>query len=97
MDGEAPECDRLAPIQFVRRSNTLGAKQRGAASRNDECRFFASRQTAQCRQVQVVIVIVGDQHGVEMRQILQRYSWISAPLRTGPGQRTRPLGPNWVR
>jgi hypothetical protein len=78
----------------VNRSNTLGAKQPGHARRNNECRIAASRQ---CRQIRVVVMIVADEYGVDAGQILPGYSRFSAAPRTGPGNRTRSLGPNRIR
>src|SRR6266404_6137390 len=81
----------------MNRPDILGAKQPGPASRNNKLRISSSRQPAQRWQVQVVIMIVADQHGVYARQILPRYSLFSPAPRTYPGQRTRSFGPNWVR
>src|SRR5258708_11695012 len=45
----------------------------------------------------MVIVVVADQHDIDGRQIIPRYSRFSPPPRTRPGQRTRSFGPDWVR
>ena len=42
-------------------------------------------------------MIVADQHDVDARQILPRYSRFSAAPRTYPGEGTRSFGPDWVR
>src|SRR5580658_4656625 len=97
VDGEAGERQRFAPIHFVDGTYILRAKQPGDASRNNKCGISASRQPAQGGQIQVVIMIVTDEHGVDAGQMLPGYSRFSKAARTYPGERAGAFGPDRVR
>src|SRR5947208_1429446 len=91
---EAPERDRLAPVQFPNRLQLLRAKQLRLAQRNDESGISAHREPSQSRQVQVVIMIVADHYCVDARKIPRGYAWLSPAPRTCPRKRTRSLRPH---
>src|SRR5256885_12005186 len=94
---EALEQYRLAPIQFAERLYLSRTKQFPLTQWNDEAGISAFRQPPQTRQVQVVIVIMAQQHHVDPRKILHGYTWLSVAPRTRPGKRTRSLRPHRIR
>jgi hypothetical protein len=51
----------------------------------------ALRQKAQGREIQMIIVIVAEEHGIDAGKILEPHAWHPAAARTDPGKRTCPL------
>src|SRR5437868_5667471 len=97
VDRQARKRYGLPPIQFVNRPDAFRVEAPGRPSRDNERRVSTSRQPAKCRQIQVVVMIVADEHGVDAWQVLPGDPRFSPAARTDPGQRTRSFGPNWVR
>src|SRR3984957_7158324 len=56
----------------------------------------AIRQPAQCRQIQVIVVIVAEEHDIDAGKILPQHARIPAAARTDPAKRTGTIGPNGV-
>ena len=57
----------------------------------------ALRERLDRSQVGVVVVVVGERHEVDRRQIGQRDTRRDEPLRSGEGERARPIGEHRVR
>ena len=91
-----PEWQRFAPIQLVDRAYTLGSQPSGYAGRNDELRLATIRQPAQSGQIQVIVVIVAEEYGIDAGKILPPHTRLPAAARTDGGERTCPLGPNRI-
>ncbi len=96
MNGESRQRPGLPPIQFVNWPDALGAKQPGVTGRNDEGRIAVGGQPSQTRQVQVVVMIVAEKHGVNTRQIFPGYARVSPSPRTCPRDWTGSVRPHRV-
>ena len=90
------ERQRFAPIQFVDGADPLGSQQPGDSGRNNKLRLSAIRQPAQGSQIQMIVVIVAEEHGIDAGKILPPHARLPAAARTDRGQRTRPLGPDRI-
>ena len=91
-----PEWQRFAPIQLVDRAYTLGSQPSGHAGRNDELRLATIRQPAQSGQIQVIVVIVAEEYGIDAEKILPPHARLPVAARTDGGERTGPLGPDGI-
>jgi hypothetical protein len=96
VDGRAAERPHVTPIEFVRGCYPFGPKQPSYAQRNDEHGVSTAREPAQHRQIQVVIVIVADEHDINAREIVPAHPRASPAPRADPRKRTRTLRPNWI-
>jgi hypothetical protein len=65
-----PEWQRFAPIQFVDGADPLGLQPSGYPGRNDELRLATIRQPAQGGKIQVIVVIVAEEYGVDGADLL---------------------------
>ncbi len=97
VDGDFGQRQRFAPVEFMNRPDILGAQQPSEAGWNDVPRSTASCQTPQGGQVQMVIVVVAEEYGVDGREIVPGDSRLSAAVRTGPGYGAATFGPDGVR
>ena len=53
---------RIAPIQFVDGTDAMGSQQTGNAGGNDELGLPPIRQPAQGGEIQMIVVIVAEEH-----------------------------------
>src|SRR2546422_8869726 len=97
VNGGSGEWQRFAPIQFVDGADAPGSQQPGYPGRNDELGFSKIRQPAQGGKIQMIVVIVAEEHGIDAGKILPPHSRLSAAARTDRGERTCPLRPDRIR
>ena len=69
---------------------------RAYPGRNDELGLSAIRQPAQRGQIQMIVVIVAEEHGIDAGKILPPHSRLPAAARTDRGERTGPLRPDRI-
>ena len=96
VNGGSGDRQRIAPIQFVDGTDALGPQQTGDAERDDELGLPASRQPAQSGEIQMIVVIVAEEHNIDAGKILPPHARLAAAARTDPGERTRPLRPDRI-
>ena len=92
----SPEWQRFAPIQFVDGADSPGSQQPGYPGRNDELRLPTIRQPAQGGKIQVIVVIVAEEYGIDAGKILPPHARLPVAARTDRGERTCALGPNRI-
>src|SRR5262249_12952023 len=75
----------------------LRAQQPTYPDRNDESGFSTSRQPAKRWQIEMVVMIVAEEHSTNCRKVFPLDARTPNTPRSGPGHRTRTLGPNRIR
>ena len=86
----------IAPIQFADGTDSLGAQQPGYAERNNELGLPAIRQPSQSGKIQMIVVIVAEEHNIDAGKVLPSHARLAAAARTNPGKRTGPLRPDRI-
>ena len=89
-------CDGFAPVEFTHRTDALCAKQAGYTRGNDEAGLPALRQSPETGKVQMVIVIVAEEHDIDAGEILPSHARFAQAPRAGPGHRTCALRPDRI-
>lgn len=90
------ETDRLPPVALLHCGDARAANEIEIAQRYNRARDALFRETTQRRKIQVVIMVVGDQHDVNRRQLLKANARVLTPPGAGPGDRAAPFGPDGV-
>ena len=96
VNSSSHDCQGIAPIQFVDGTDSLGAQQPGYAEWNDELALPAIRQPPQGGKIQMVVVIVAEEHGIDAGKIFPSHTRRPAAARTNRGERTCPLRPDRI-
>ena len=84
------DADAVAPVAG-KGGDAAPRHQGGIAERRDNHRTVPSPQPLKRVQIEMVIMIVADQHDVDFRQILKPDARCTHPLGTGPTDWTDPL------
>ena len=96
VNGGSRDRQRIAPIEFVHGADAVGPQQTGYAERNDELGLAAIRQPAQGGEIQMIVVVVAEEHDIDAGKIVEPHAWRAAAARTDPGERTGPLRPDGI-
>src|SRR5688500_18284703 len=82
----------LVPIQLVdlRSRNVPSLEMRADAEGNGEVRASRGERTHR-RHVEMIVVIVRDDHDVDTRQFRERHGWLVEPFRTDERRRRAAL------
>ena len=86
----------VAPVQRLRRAIGGGVDDAVIAERGDHADGLAGAQAGQGGEVEMVVVVVRHQHGIDRRQGGPGDPWRVHPLRPGPGERARTVGPDGI-
>lgn len=97
VDRDAVERRALPPIEFADGAYLLRGKQFRHAQRNDECGTPACCQTTQGGQVEMIVMVVTDQHDVDRRKVLPVDAGLPVTTWSREGYRARAFRPDWVR
>jgi len=96
-DRHAASIDGLPPVELQDPLDALPTQQIAIGQWHQEERLrVALGQGTQGRQIEVVIVIVGDDHEVDRRQVLQRHPRRHEAPGAQEGDRARRLGPDRI-
>jgi hypothetical protein len=90
------ERPRFAPIEFVDRADVLRSQQPGYSGRNNELRLSASGEPAQAGKVEMIVMIVTEEHGIDAGQVLPPHARHPAAARTDGGEWTGALAPDGI-
>src|SRR5438105_6514668 len=93
----AGEWQRFAPIQFIDRTDAPGLEQSGESGRNDELAWSTISQPSQSDEIQMIVMIVADEHYIDARKILPAHARWAPAERADCGKRTCPLRPDRIR
>ncbi len=96
VDGGSRDRQRIAPIEFVHGTDAVGPQQTGHAKRNDELGLAARAEPAQGGEIQMIVVIVAEEHDIDAGKIFATHPRLAAAARTDPGERTCPLRPDRI-
>ena len=66
------------------RADAVGSQQLADSDGNDELRLFSVRQPAQRGQIQMIVVIVAEQHDIDAGKILPPHAGRTASPRPDP-------------
>src|SRR5437763_1787790 len=91
------EWQRFAPIQFINGTDVPGSKDAGNAERNNELTCSTGGQPFQGGEVQVIVVIMAEEHYINTREILPLHTRRTPAVRADPGERTGPRRPDRIR
>ena len=90
------QCQRCAPIQFVNGTDVVGPQQSGDARWNDELLMSKIRQPPQSSKIQMIVVVVAEQHDIDTGKIVQPHPRGPAAPGTDEAQRAGPLRPDRI-
>src|SRR5438876_9911477 len=86
----------LPPIKFCDIRDFVSIKKRAIPQTGYKARSMVRVQTPDCLDVQMIVVIMSDQHEIDWRQALKPQSGRSMSLGTSPRDRTRASRPNRI-
>src|SRR5919197_3747297 len=86
----------LPPIEFRNVADSAGVKQRTIPEAGYEARPVLGAQPGERLDVQMVVMVMADEHEIDRRQVFEPQSGRSMPLRAGPGDRAGALGPDGI-
>src|ERR1700761_3287625 len=84
VDGGLGDGVGIAPIELVGRGEILGTEQARDAQGSDENGLAAAGEPAERGEIQVIIVIVAEEHNVDGREMLFSYAWVATAPRADP-------------
>jgi hypothetical protein len=87
----------IPPIQFLDVRNLSLLKPSLQAQGNKEHGAMRARHAMHSPNIQVIVMIVRNQHEMNTRQTLERHARRDEPLRTRKANGTRSFRPVWVR
>jgi len=96
VDLASGEWKRMAPVQFLDRADVLRSQQGCDSGRDDELGRSTIRQPAQAVKIQMVVVIVTNEHDVDSRKIFESHAWFAATPGTDGGKRAGPFRPDRI-
>ena len=73
-----------------------GSEQPGDSGRNNKLTLFTIVQPSQGVEIQVIVMIVAEQHYIDAGKILPMYARWAPAARTDPGERTCPRRPDRI-
>ena len=83
-------------VKFVDGADLPGSQQLAYPGRNDELSLSTVRQPAQGGQIQMIVVIVAEEYGIDPGKILPPHARLPAAARTDRGERTCAVGPDRI-
>ena len=95
-DAQRPRPGSVPPVELDRTRNALRRQESAQAERHDHPRTVDGRQPAQCHNVQVIVVIVAQQHEIDMREILESQAGSAVPARAREPDGACALAPDRV-
>jgi len=81
------DTDRLPPVVFFHIGNARSPDEGEVAERHDGSRRMLFGETAQCGEIEMIVMVMRHEHDIDGGQFLKANARVAVPLGACPGNR----------